>query len=316
MTSFEPGGAVEAVDVLRQDDDAGPLPLERRDRLVRAVGPRPAAGPLDGAEVLPGPLGTPRERLAGEEDLDREAFLGRVGLVQPADAAVRREAGVRGDPRAGDEEDRPRPAPGSARPPRRWRAGIGGRRAGHGGASRRSAGLEPTGSTRRFSTGRIIVDTATRSVIGPEAIMANTGQRRHKRYEVQGRPRGAALPDAGEGAEPERLRPRARDARASPARDGPTPSVSRATTTPSTSPGRFAGATSRARGRQAAASRRRSTRLVSPSRTSSRRRRRGCSGSSSTTSSSRRTSGSRGAFARRSSAPPSSRRATSSRSSS
>jgi hypothetical protein len=95
---------MEAVDVLREHHDARDLLLEHRDDLVAAVRRRRAAGELDVVDVLPDDLGMARHHLAREQRFDGQPALVVALVVEPADAAIRRQPRIGGEPGAGDEE--------------------------------------------------------------------------------------------------------------------------------------------------------------------------------------------------------------------
>jgi hypothetical protein len=99
---------MEAIDILSQSPDAREVPLHLGDDGVSSVELRPAARLLDLTHILPRPLRPLREHLAGKHLLDGEAFLRLAGVVQSADAPVRRQAGVSRHARPGHEQDAPR----------------------------------------------------------------------------------------------------------------------------------------------------------------------------------------------------------------
>ena len=102
------GRPMQAIDVLRQHRHAAAIRFEPGDRLVGGIRPHAAAIGLDLGDVLPGDLRTQRQHVARKSLLDLEAFVGHVVVVETADAAISRQAGVGGNSGAGDEQDAPR----------------------------------------------------------------------------------------------------------------------------------------------------------------------------------------------------------------
>ena len=100
-------GAVEAVDVLRQDNDPG----RSRSSVAIAAWARLGRAPRQARSMAPRYFQVHSGRRASVSP-ERRTSIGSPssvasGLVEPADASVRREARVCRDPRAGHEQDRP-----------------------------------------------------------------------------------------------------------------------------------------------------------------------------------------------------------------
>ena len=58
---------------------------------------------LDLRQILPGNIWPLRQTFARQRILDRQAILGGIAVVQAANPAIRGQAGVGGNPGAGDE---------------------------------------------------------------------------------------------------------------------------------------------------------------------------------------------------------------------
>ena len=97
------GIAVETVDVLGEHADFEAI-LQLGDDGVGVVKAGAPAGVLDLMQVFPGDGRVGFQHRAGQGGFDGEVLLGRLVVVQPADAAIGRQAGIGGNAGAGDEQ--------------------------------------------------------------------------------------------------------------------------------------------------------------------------------------------------------------------